>query len=54
MSKRLRFDTLKGRDHSKDLGIDARIILKCILRKKDWTVCIGFMWFIIAKSGMFL
>jgi hypothetical protein len=26
-------ESLKGRDHSKDLGVDGRIILKCILGK---------------------
>jgi putative hemolysin len=26
-------ESLKGRDHAKDLGVDGRIILKWILRK---------------------
>jgi len=28
-----RSENLKGRDHSKELGVDGRIILKWILRK---------------------
>jgi hypothetical protein len=35
---------LKGRDHSKDLGVDGRIILKCIEGKFVCRVCIGFIW----------
>jgi hypothetical protein len=27
------FENLTGRDHSEDLGIDGRVILKCILAK---------------------
>jgi len=36
-------ENLKGRDHSKDLGIDGKIILDWILGKesrKAWTGCI--------------
>jgi hypothetical protein len=36
--------SLKGRDHSEDLGVDARIILEWILRKWGWSVWIGFIW----------
>jgi len=45
------FETLQGRDHSENLGVDGRIILKWILRKygrKLWTVCI---WLRIGTSG---
>jgi hypothetical protein len=38
-------ENLKGRDHSKYLGVDGRIILEWILRKwggKMWTGCIWF------------
>jgi hypothetical protein len=32
------FENMKGRDHSESLGVDGKIILKCILRKQvvDW------------------
>jgi hypothetical protein len=31
-------ESLEGKDHSKALGIDGRIILKWILGKQDWKV----------------
>jgi len=43
--------SLKGRDHSEDLGIDGKIILECILGEwcgKVWTVLI---WLRIRTSG---
>jgi hypothetical protein len=43
--------SLKGRDNSEDLGADERIILKWILRKFVWRVCIGFVWLRIGTSG---
>jgi hypothetical protein len=39
---------LKGGDHMKDLGIDERIILKCIFKKLVWT---GFRWLRIGSGG---
>jgi hypothetical protein len=36
--------SLKGRDHSKDVSVDRRIILKWILEKNDLEVLIGFVW----------
>jgi hypothetical protein len=43
MHKRFLSEKLKARDHSKDLGVDGRIILEWILGKygeKVWTGCI--------------
>jgi hypothetical protein len=44
-------ESLKGRDHSENQGIDGRIIFKWILRKqgaKEWT---GFIWLMIGTGG---
>jgi hypothetical protein len=37
-------ENLKGMDHSKDLGIDGRIILERILEKQGRKLWTGFMW----------
>jgi hypothetical protein len=37
------FESLKGRGHSEELGVDGRIILKWILRKYGGRVWGGFM-----------
>jgi hypothetical protein len=42
-------ENLKGRDHLEDLGVDGRIILECILGKKDGNVWTGFIWLRIGK-----
>jgi hypothetical protein len=47
-------ENVKGRDHSEDMAIGARIILECILEKwgdKLWT---GFIWFGKRPSGVLL
>jgi len=36
-------EDLKGRDHSKDLGLDGKIILEWILGRSGGKV--GFIWF---------
>jgi hypothetical protein len=41
----------KGRDHSEDLGVDGRSILKCILGKVGGKVWTGFIWLRIGISG---
>jgi hypothetical protein len=33
-----------GTDHSEDLNVDGRKILKWILEKKGWRAWIGFIW----------
>jgi hypothetical protein len=33
MHKKVWWENLKGRDHSEKLGVDEKIILKCILGK---------------------
>jgi hypothetical protein len=35
-SEKSGLESLKGRDKLEDIGIDGRIILKCILRKNNW------------------
>jgi hypothetical protein len=36
-------ESLKGRDHLEDLGVDRRIILKQILWRQVWRLWIGFI-----------
>jgi hypothetical protein len=45
---------LEGGDHSEDLGIDERILLKCILGKQGLRVWIGLIWLRIGTSGRLL
>jgi hypothetical protein len=44
MLKKICLGSLKGRDDSEDLGVDWRIILKLILRKKGWRVWNECTW----------
>jgi hypothetical protein len=50
-STHLRYENLKGRDRSEDLGADGMIILECILGicgGKVWTGCV---WLRTETSG---
>jgi hypothetical protein len=42
---------LKGRDHSKNLGADGRIILDWIFEKEVEKLCTGCIWLGIGTSG---
>jgi hypothetical protein len=47
-------DNLKERDHSEDLGIDAKIILEWILGEEGGRVWTGCIWIRTGTSGEFL
>jgi hypothetical protein len=42
---------VRGRKHLEDLGVDGRIILRCVLKKKGVRVWTGFIWLKIGISG---
>jgi hypothetical protein len=44
-------ESLNGRDHSEDLGVDARIILEWILEKQGVKVWTEFIWLRTETSG---
>jgi hypothetical protein len=44
MATEISFKSLKGKDHSKHQGVDGRIILKRILRKKYVGARSRFIW----------
>jgi hypothetical protein len=45
---------LQGRAHSRDLGVDGRVILKWIFKRLDGKVWNGFIWLRIGTSGELL
>jgi hypothetical protein len=45
MRRWLCWRNLKERNHSQDLDVDGRIILKCILRKQAGMMWTGFVFF---------
>jgi hypothetical protein len=47
-------ENLKGRDHSEDLGVDGRIMMKCMLGKQDEKVWTGFIWLKVGIVGELL
>jgi hypothetical protein len=44
-------ENLKRTDHSEDLGVDGRIILKCTSMKQGLGLWIGFIWLRIGTGG---
>jgi hypothetical protein len=54
MCTKSRLESLKGRDHLQDQGIDGRIIFKCILRKQGGREGTGFIWHRIGTVGRLL
>jgi hypothetical protein len=44
-------ESLKGTSHSEDLGVNGRIILKCILAKKSVRLNTGYIWLKIRTGG---
>jgi hypothetical protein len=44
-------ENLKGRDHSGDLEVDRKIILKWIFGKYGWKVWSGLIWLRIGTNG---
>jgi hypothetical protein len=57
MRAKCRLESLKGRDHPKDLGLDGRIILKCMKRIEpecvDW-ICVAqdrYQWRPVVESN---
>jgi hypothetical protein len=44
---------MKGRDHSKDLGVDGKIIFEWMLGKEGGKVRTGFIWLRTGTSAGF-
>jgi len=42
---------MKENDHSEEVGVDGKIILEWILRKRGGDVWTGFMWLKVGTSG---
>jgi hypothetical protein len=44
----------EGKELLGDLGVDGRIILKCMLKELDARVWDGFIWLLIGSGGWLL
>jgi hypothetical protein len=44
MRKKLWLGSLKTRDRSKNVDVDGRVVVKCILGKEGLRMWIGFVW----------
>jgi hypothetical protein len=44
-------ESLKGRVHSEDLGVDGRIILEWVVEKEGGKLWIGCIWISIGSGG---
>jgi hypothetical protein len=44
-------ETLKGRDHSEDLGVDREDNIRIDLVEIGWEVWTGFIWLTIQTNG---
>jgi hypothetical protein len=45
------YGDMMGRDHSEDLGLDGRIILKLIFKEWNGDAWTGFLWLRTATGG---
>lgn len=49
--KKCWFEILQKTDHSHDLGVERRMIFKCVLEKCVWRLWIGSIWIRIGTGG---
>jgi hypothetical protein len=54
MHTKFLLENLKGRDHSKDLGVDGKILLEWNLEKECGNLWTEFIWLSTGNSGKFL